>query len=135
MSNGTGDGGARDRGRLWRWGTASWLFLGIVGAVVVFGMAYSKTHQVIIPLVIAIIVGILLEPAVSFLVRHRFPRWLATLIMLAVIVAVVAGMVTVIVYGIATQAEAIGSQVQRAADRIQDWLDNLKVSGGFAQWV
>ncbi|NPV58134.1 MAG: AI-2E family transporter [Actinobacteria bacterium] len=125
----------RDRGWLWRWGTASWLFLGIVGAVVVFGMAYSKTHQVIIPLVIAIIIGILLEPAVSFLVRHRIPRWLATLIMLTVIVAVVAGLVTVIVYGIATQAEAIGSQVQRAADRIQDWLDNLKVSGGFAQWV
>ncbi len=124
-----------ERNWLWRWGTASWMFLGIVGALIVFGMAYSRTHQVVIPLVIAIIIGILLEPAVSFMVRHRIPRWLATLIMLVVIVAAVAGLVTVIVYGIATQAEAIGAQAERAVERIQEWLENLKVSGGFAQWV
>jgi putative heme transporter len=103
--------------------------------VIVFGMIYSKTHQVIIPLVVAIIIGILLEPAVGFMVRHRIPRWLATVIMLVVIVVVVAGFLAIIVYGIATQAEAIGDQVESGAERIQGWLENLKVSGGFAQWV
>jgi predicted PurR-regulated permease PerM len=125
----------RERSFLWRWGSASWLFLGIVGAIIVFGMIYSKTHQVIIPLVIAIIVGILLEPAVDFMVRHRIPRWLATIIMLMVIIIVVAGFLAIIVYGIATQADAISTQAKNAADRIQSWLDNLKVSGGFAQWA
>lgn len=81
------------------------------------------------------IVGILLEPVVSFMVRHRIPRWLATLVVLVVVVAVVAGLATVVVYGVSTQAGAINAQVQKAADRIQDWMDNLKVSGGFARWV
>ncbi len=135
MGSEKGSSGLAERGWLWRWGTASWLFLGMVGAVVVFGMAYSKTHQVVIPLVVAIIIGILLEPAVSFMARHRIPRWLATLIMLVVIVVVVAGLVAVIVYGISTQAGAIADQVEKATERIQDWLDNLKVSSGFARWA
>jgi putative heme transporter len=126
---------AQDGSALWRWGIKSWLFLGIVGAVVVFGLAYSKTHQVVIPLVIAVIIGILLEPAVDFMTRHHLPRWLATLIMMIVILVVVAGFLAVIVYGISTQAASIGSQVQSGANKIQDWMDELKVSGGFAQWV
>lgn len=131
------DGGymKSERSWLWHWGMSSWMFLGMAGALVVFGMAYSKTHQVIIPLVVAIIIGILLEPAVSFMTRHHIPRWLATLIMLIVIVMVVAGFLSIIVYGIATQAGAIGKQAQAGAARIQGWLDNLEVSGSFAQWV
>jgi predicted PurR-regulated permease PerM len=132
-----GDGGQtqRDKSWLWRWGTASWLFLGIIGAIVVFGMTYSKTHQVMIPLVIAVIIGILLEPFVDFMTRHHIPRWLATLIMMIIIMLVVAGFLAVIVYSISTQASAIGKQVENGTAKIQDWLDNLKVSGSFAQWA
>lgn len=125
----------QEKSLLWRWGTASWMFLGIAGAVVVFGLAYSKTHQVVVPLVIAVIIGILLEPFVSFMTRHHIPRWLATLIMMIIIVAVIGGFLAVIIYGISTQAAAIGNQVEEGVDKIQDWLDELKVSGSFAQWV
>lgn len=111
------------------------MFLGIVGALVVFGLAYSKTHQVVIPLVIAIIIGILLEPFVDFMTRHHIPRWLATLFMMIIIVLVIAGFLAVIVYGITTQASAIEDQVEKGVDKIQAWLDNLEVSGGFARWV
>ncbi len=88
-----------------------------------------------IPLVIAVIIGILLEPFVAFMTRHRIPRWLATLIMMIVIVVVIAGFLAVIVYGVSTQAGAIGAQVEQGVNRIQNWLDNLEVSGGFALWV
>jgi len=125
----------QEKSWLWRWGTAAWLFLGMIGAVIVFGLAYTKTHQVVIPLVIAIIIGILLEPFVDFMTHHHIPRWLATVIMMIIIVVVVAGFLAVIIYGISTQAAAIGKQVQSGAARIQDWLDNLKVSGSFAQWA
>lgn len=124
-----------ERPWLWRWGISSWLFLGIAGAVVVFGMAYSKTHQVVIPLVIAVIIGILLAPFVDFMTRHHIPRWLATLFMMIIIVIVVAGFLAVIVYGISTQAGAIGEQVGGGVDKINNWLDNLKVSGSFANWL
>ncbi len=125
----------REQSFLWRWGMSSWMFLGIVGALVVFGLAYSKTHQVVIPLVIAIIIGILLEPFVDFMTRHHIPRWLATLFMMIIIVLVIAGFLAVIVYGITTQASAIEDQVEKGVDKIQAWLDNLEVSGGFARWV
>jgi predicted PurR-regulated permease PerM len=124
-----------ERSWLWRWGASSWFALGIVGAIIVVGLVYSKTHQVIIPLVVAVIIGILLEPAVTFMTRHHIPRWLATLIMLIVIIVVVAGFLAIIVYGIASQAGAIGKQAKDGAARIQSWLDNLEVSGSFAQWV
>ena len=124
-----------DKPWLWRWGIGGWLFLGIAGAVVVFGMIYSKTHQILIPLVIAVIIGILLEPFVAFMTRHHIPRWLATLVMMIVIVVVVAGFLTVIIYGITTEAGDISQQVEDGVNRINDWLDNLKVSGSFASWV
>jgi len=130
-----GEAVSKEGSWLWRWGQKSWLFLGIVGAVVIFGMAYSKAHQIIIPLVIAVIVGILLEPPVDFMTRHHVPRWLATLVMMVLIVMVVAGLVTVIVYGISTQASAIGAQVERGVDKVKSWLDNMEVSGGFAEWA
>src|SRR4030042_841728 len=124
-----------DRSWLWRLGASSWFALGIVGAIIVVGLVCSKTHQVIIPRVVAVIIGILLEPAVAFRPRHPIPRWLATLIMLIIIIVVIAGFLAVIVYGIASQAGAIGKQVKDGAARIQNWLDNLEVSGSFAQWV
>ncbi len=133
--NGTGGLLGPDKSWLWRWGVGGWLFLGIAGAAVVLGMAYSKVHQVLIPLVIAVIIGILLEPFVGFMTRHHIPRWLATLIMMIIIVVMVAGFLTVIIYGISTEASDIGQQVEDGVNRINDWLDNLKVSGSFASWV
>jgi len=137
MAGGIGGSGAQlqEKSWLWRWGVGGWLFLGIAGATVVLGMAYSKVHQVLIPLVIAVIIGILLEPFVDFMTRHHIPRWLATLIMMIIIVVVIAGFLTVIIYGISTEAGAIGQQVEDGVNRIKDWLDNLKVSGSFANWV
>jgi predicted PurR-regulated permease PerM len=126
---------AREDTWLQRWGAKSWLFLGIVGAIVIFGLAYSKTHQVIIPLVIAVIIGILLEPMVDFMTRHHIPRWLATLIMMVVIMMVVAGILAVIIYGISTQAGAIEQEVKNGVDKIKSWLDNMAVSSSFAEWV
>jgi predicted PurR-regulated permease PerM len=41
----------------------------------------------------------------------------------------------VIVYGISTQAASIGDQVESGVNKIQEWMDELKVSGGFAQWA
>lgn len=69
------------------------------------------------------------------MVRRRIPRWLPTLITMVIIVAVMAGLVTVIVCGISTQAEAIGAQAQKAVERIQNWMDELKVSSGFTRWA
>jgi predicted PurR-regulated permease PerM len=135
-----GESGEKKAARLqdrwiWRWGVRGWLFLGLVGAIVVIWMAYSKAHQVVLPLIVAIIVGTLLQPFVDFQTRHRIPRWLAVVLTMILIVAVVSGVVTVLVYGISTQAGSIEKQVKQGVRKIQDWFDNLKVSKAVSDWI
>ena len=126
--------GLRDRW-IWRWGVRCWLFLGLVGAAVVVGMAYAKAHQVVLPLVVAVIISILLQPFVDFQIRHRFPRWLAVVVTMVLIVVVVSGVVTVMVYGISSQAGSIEEQVQEGVDKIQDWFNDLEVSRAISEWL
>ena len=77
-----GDDGLQQLRNTWlyRWGVASWMLVGIILAIVLVAMAFFRAHAVLIPLVIAIIIGVLLEPFVSFQVNHHIPRWLAVVI-------------------------------------------------------
>lgn len=117
------------------WGVRSWLFLGVIAAIVVIWMAYTKAHEVILPLIIAFIVGILLQPIVDFMVKHRIPRWLAVVVTMLLIVAAVGGIVTVLIYGVSTQLGSIERQVEAGIKRVRNWLDNLKVSDSFGNWL
>ncbi len=118
-----------------RWGISSWMLLAIAGVVVVVGMAYDMAHSVVLPLAIAIIIGILLRPIVEFLVRHRFPRWLATVLTMLIVIALVGGIVTLIIYGIATQAGAIERQASDGVDAIKDWFNDLEIKDSIRQWI
>ncbi|MDY6793743.1 MAG: AI-2E family transporter [Actinomycetota bacterium] len=133
--NGGGEGlRPHERSWLWRRGTSSWLLLGMVGIIVVAGAAYSRAHQVLLPLIVAVIVGILLEPLVLFLTRHHFPRWLAVLITMILIIAVV-GIASVIVYGISTQAGAIEQQVEDGVNKINDWFESHELGNSVVKWI
>jgi predicted PurR-regulated permease PerM len=137
MAQDEGDWGplSAERPWLWRWGISSWLILGISGLVVVAGMALSRAHQVVIPLIIAFILGILLKPFVEFLMGWHFPRWLAVIVVIALVLALFAGFLTVIVYGVTTQAGTISRQVKSGVTRLQDWFNHLKVSKSVLDWV
>lgn len=118
-----------------RWGVASWLFLGIVGAVVVLYLVYVKAHQVLLPLIIAVFIGILLEPLVAFFTRHRFPRWLATVITMVLIIAFIVGFFGLLVHGIVSQAGTVEQQVRDGAEKIEEWFDNLEISKSIHDWI
>jgi len=114
---------------LWRWGIRSWLFIGVIAAIVVAWAGYTKAHKVLLPLIVAFIVGILLRPFVESMVRHRFPRWLAVVITMFLIIAVLFGVFSLLVYGVSTQASSISRQVKAGVKRLQSWFDNLKGPG------
>lgn len=120
---------------LYRWGIRSWLFLGFFGAVVVAYYVYARAHQVLLPLIFAVILGILLEPLVTLLTRHHFPRWLATVVTMMLIIVVVAGFFTLIIYGVVDQAHSVEKQVEEGTARIESWFDNLKISKSLHDWV
>lgn len=118
-----------------RWGISSFMLLAIAGVIVLFGMVYNKAHQVVLPLAIAIIVGLLLRPLVEFLVRHRFPRWLATVLTMVLIIIVLGGIMTLIIYGIVSQASSIERQVADGVHQVQDWFNNLDIKDSLRTWI
>lgn len=94
--------------------------------------ALQTAANFIIPIVVAVLLAYVLDPAVSFLQRRYVPRWLgAFLIMSALLAACVMS-----VYGLRQQAQAIIDQVpevvrkiSRAVDVVDSGpggLDNLK---------
>jgi predicted PurR-regulated permease PerM len=120
---------------LWRWGIRSWLFIGVIAAIVVIWGGYTKAHEVLLPLIVAFIIGILLRPFVESMVRHRFPRWLAVVVTMILIIAVLFGIFALLIYGVTTQAHSISRQVKSGVTRLQSWFDNLKVSDSFYRWL
>ncbi|MHB8896269.1 MAG: AI-2E family transporter [Candidatus Geothermincolia bacterium] len=120
---------------LWRWGIKSWLFIGVIGAIVVIGLIYGKAGKVILPLIIAVIIGVLLEPMVELLVKGHFPRWLATVVVMVVIIGVIVGFFVVVIYGVSSQAGAIGKQISQGVNKIREWAGHAKASKTIAGYL
>jgi predicted PurR-regulated permease PerM len=100
-------------------GAWSWRILAIAGVVAVFVFLVIQLKLIVIPFMVAILLGALLVPLVQFLQRHRWPKWLA------VAVAGVGriGVVTGLVYLIATQ---IVRGFPDLRDRSLDFFEELK---------
>ena len=74
--------------RLRRLGRSSWALLGTIALVVVAAAAIGAIRGIVVPLVIAVIVGVVLEPLVEWLERRGLTPTLATVVSLLVAVAV-----------------------------------------------
>jgi predicted PurR-regulated permease PerM len=78
----------------------SWRILVVAGALALFGYLFVTLHIVAIPFMVAIVLAALLVPFKNFLVRHRWPRWLAIAVSELGIIIVVGGLVTLVVFQI-----------------------------------
>jgi predicted PurR-regulated permease PerM len=78
-------------------GQWAWRILAVVAVVVVFGLLIVSLREIVVPLLLALLLAGLLAPFKSFLIRHRWPRWLAVLTALLAAAVVAAGLVFVVV--------------------------------------
>lgn len=110
-----------------RWGLVSWALLGIIALVAVLAGTASALSGILIPLVIAVILGSVLEPAVRGLRRMHIPASVAAAggVILAVIVA--AGVAAVIVAGFIRELPAISAQLNRGWTSLSQWVRSLDV--------
>jgi predicted PurR-regulated permease PerM len=69
---------------------------------------------------LALFLAIGMEPAVSFLVRRRFPRVLAVIVVLVVIVAVIAGFLAAAVPAIVSEATALAHNAPKLLQEAKD---------------
>nr|NLI50400.1 AI-2E family transporter [Propionibacterium sp.] len=107
--------------RLLRMGRASWAATGIVVLLVIFSTALGAISGIVAPLVVAVIVGVVLEPLVSRLERWGLSRLLATVSGMATAIVVTAGTVAVVVRGFLGQLPQISQQLSTGWNSLVAW--------------
>lgn len=120
-------------GLLRRAGLASWLLLGVIVLAMVVVAALSAVSGILIPLVIAAIVGIVLEPVVEALKRARLPATLAVVLTLLAAVAVAAGAIAIVLWGFLRQWPEIYRQLIAGWNSFLAWGAGLDIDTRWLQ--
>lgn len=116
---------SRRRERLTTAGNASWSALGVILLVLVAAAVVSSLSGILIPLVVAVIFGAVLEPLISWLVRLRVPRALAAAVGLLVTVVALVGLVAIVAWGFVAQLPQISHQLGTGWGRVEVWARSL----------
>lgn len=103
-------------------GAWSWrlLVIGAVLAVVIFLIIQLKL--IVIPVLIAVLLSGLLVPFKDFLVRHRWPKWLAIVVVLITLVIVVGGLLYLAIWQVTRQSGELQKQSVASFNDLQAWL-------------
>jgi putative heme transporter len=108
-------------------GFASWLLVGFVLVVVGVIWLLGQTSTIVMPVILAAVLGAVAGPAVGWLEHHRVPRIGGAILVLLGLVAIGACIALLVVGGISAQSGDISTNLNHAADKIQGWLADLGV--------
>lgn len=114
-------------------GVASWSALGIIALAVVLATALSAISGILIPLVVAVILGIVLEPITNALKRCGVPSTVAVAATLIAGIAVAAGTVVTVVWGFVQQWPEIHGQVISGWDSLVAWAASLDMKPSYLE--
>lgn len=108
-----------------------WRILILLACAAAFVWGVMQVPLLVIPVLIALLLTALLWPAMSWLLRHKVPKWLATILVLLF----TAGIITVLVYAVSWQVRAEWPSVQEksvaAFGQYVDYFSNLAKQFGF----
>jgi sporulation integral membrane protein YtvI len=96
-------------------------------AVVVFGsMALYYVSTVTYPFIIAFFIAFLINPLVNFLeTKTKMPRWLAVIVTLIVLFAIVAGLVTLLIAEIVSGTQYLANVVPENFQKLITYMETL----------
>lgn len=100
----------------------SWRFLVVVAAAVIFVYVFVTLRLIFIPVVVALLISTLLVPLAERLRRRSFPSLLATWIVFAGALGLVAAIVSLIAPAIADELDNLGRDVKRGTEDVLTWL-------------
>jgi predicted PurR-regulated permease PerM len=103
-------------------GQWAWRLLAIIGLLVVFGLLIISLKDIVVPLMIALLISGLLAPFKSFLMRHRWPKWLAVLLAMLLAVIVLGGLIFVVVAQVRSGLPNLEKQSVRAYAGFKSFL-------------
>ncbi|MGA8047147.1 MAG: AI-2E family transporter [Dermatophilaceae bacterium] len=116
--------------RLHTWGMRGWLLTGVaLGAVVVISVL-GQIPGLVVPLVIAAVLGALFAPVVDLMADHRIPRSVGSLLVMGLLAGVVAFSLWLIVVGILDQGPELTESLDAGLASVEQWLTTQGVTLG-----
>lgn len=101
----------------------SWRLLLIGGVIAVVVFLIIQLRLIVIPLLVAVLIGALLVPLSELLQRRlRFPKWLAVTVSMLSALAVVGGLLTLGITQIVRGSDELAAQSLIAWDGFREWL-------------
>lgn len=110
-----------------RLGALSWSVLGMIALAAVVAAGLSAISGIVVPLVIALIIGSLLQPGVEWLERHRVKPLLAVLLAMVTALAGVALSAVIVVRGLIGELPQIKRQMLLGWTSLLDWGRSLNL--------
>lgn len=102
----------------------SWRFLVVAAAIGVGVWLVIQLKLLVVPLLVSILVSALLWPAFGWMLRHRFPRWLAIVISVVGTVAIVSGLLWLAIWQITQQWSSVQDRTIDAMHQFRQYLIN-----------
>ena len=109
-------------------GFASWMLVGFV--LIIFGTIWllGQTSTIVMPVILAGVLGAVAGPLVDLLSRHRLPRGAGAALVLLGLVAIAVLIVFLVVHGISANSSEISAQASKALDKVDGWLKDAGIS-------
>jgi predicted PurR-regulated permease PerM len=108
-------------------GFSSWLLVGFVLVTVGLIWLLDQTSTIVMPVLLATVLGAVAGPAVGWLEGHRVPRIGGAFLVLIGLVAIGVLIFCLVVGGISDQAASISGHLAQALDKIQAGLADVGV--------
>ena len=102
----------------------AWRFIVVIAALYAVLWLMGYLSAVVIPVSIALLLSALMAPAVAKLVAWRFPRGLATGIVLIAGLALLGGLLTFVITQFSSGLPQLQQQLNNSLNQIKDWLIN-----------
>ena len=103
-------------------GFSSWLLVGFVLIIVGVMWLLAQTSTIVMPVILATVLGAVAGPAVGRLEKHRVPRLAGAILVLLGLVAVGVLVFFLVFHGITDQSGDISAKANQALDKIEGWL-------------
>ena len=100
----------------------AWRLLILAAAIGVFIWLVITLKLLVIPLMVGILITALLWPAFEWMLRRRFPRWLAVALSILGTLAIVTGLMWLVVWQIRVELPDVQASTALSIANFQDWL-------------
>ena len=113
-----------------RWGISAWMLVGISLLVTTVYGVVAAMAGFVVPLVIAVVIGILASPLIDVMHRRHVPRQVGAIVVILALIAVIVGSIAVSVLGIIDQSDEIHEQLTAGVEQIEVWFADVEIDLG-----